>query len=125
MTDYFLKICKTIGVPVAMVKTEWGTDIITFLGLLLNGNNFTVTVPEDKRIQTVNMIEAILSKKKAPIKELERLARTLNFLGRAIYPGRAFTRRMYSKFTGTIMSGKKYHHVKLDEEFKSDCRVWL
>lgn len=52
----------------------------------------------------------------------------LNFLSWAIFPGRAFTRSMYAKYSRTIndKSGKfkKYHHVRLDQEFKFDCDVW-
>ena len=58
---------------------------------------------------------------------MERLAGYLNFLTRAIYPGRTFTRRMYAKFK-TTKEGKHlkgYHHVTLDAKFKADCQTWL
>ena len=50
------------------------------------------------------------------------------FFDKAIFPGRAFTRRMYAKF-GTILDGKntkwkKYYHARLDGEFKFDCEIW-
>ena len=57
----------------------------------------------------------------------KKFARHLNFINRAIVPGRAFTRRMYAKFSG-IKDGnmmlKQHHHVKLDKEFKMDCKIW-
>ena len=59
-------------------------------------------------------------------------------------PGRTFMRRMYSKFAGIVDYKqksmrhmwpetankvsprlKKYHHVRLDKEFKSDCKAWI
>ena len=59
----------------------------------------------------------------------------LNFLNKAIPPGRVFTRRMYSKFANLPNSGrypqlvfdklKQHHHIRLDQEFKADCQVWL
>ena len=33
----FLDLCKDIGIPVALEKTEWGTMVIVFLGILLDG----------------------------------------------------------------------------------------
>lgn len=36
-------------------------------------------------------------------------------------PGRAFTRRFYSKM-GRL---KPHHHVRVDAEMKSDCKTWL
>ena len=67
----------------------------------------------------------------------------------AIVPGRAFTRRMYAKFSPVIQTplfGKKlplkehkletvpikkgsslklHHHVNLDAEFRQDCQMWI
>ena len=76
------------------------------------------------------------------MKELQILCGYLNFLNKAIYPGRVFTRRMYAKYANVVdyrMSEsstdsqhhieywklKQYHHVRLDREFKADCKVWL
>ena len=50
----------------------------------------------------------------------------------AIVLGRAFTRRMYAKFSGTNVKMtstggtllKPYHHIKLDNEFRLDCKMW-
>ena len=47
----------------------------------------------------------------------------LNFLSKAILPGRAFTRRIYCKFAGEKL--KQHHHVKVDDELRSHCMVWL
>ena len=47
----------------------------------------------------------------------------LNFLNKAIVPGRAFTRMMYKKLTVTNAAGEKlkqHHHVTIDK----DCKVW-
>ena len=75
----------------------------------------------------------MLDKKSATVRELQGLAGLLNFLHRAIVPGRAFTRRMYAKFShiidkngnkvaGTIL--RPHHHIRLDAEFKADCNIW-
>ena len=37
MVREFLRICEIIGFPVSHDKTEWGTDRIVFLGILLDG----------------------------------------------------------------------------------------
>ena len=63
------------------------------------------------------------------MQEIQQLCGYLNFLNRAIFPGRAFTRRMYSKFAHIINEQedsrlKAHHHVHLDGEFRADCLVW-
>ena len=58
---------------------------------------------------------------------VQKLTGILNFLNRAIVPGRVFTRRMYAKISTCSNNGKKlkqYHHVSVDSEFKKDCLVW-
>ena len=125
----FLTICKRVGFPVSMEKTEWASTKVIFLGILIDGKNKLLLLPEDKRLQSINLICEITSKRTVKIKKLEKLAGHLNFLCKAVFPGRVFIRRMYLKFTNlTNKSGrqlKDFHHVAVDAEFKADCAVWL
>ena len=41
----FLDICKDINFPVALEKTFWGTNLLTFLGLLLDTVSQGVCIP--------------------------------------------------------------------------------
>ena len=73
------------------------------------------------------------------VKDIQALCGYLNFLNRAIYPGRVFTRRMYAKYSGLVQTKvgcdraalsikyypKPHHHIKLNAKFKQDCQVWL
>ena len=126
----FLSTCKTICFPVAQEKTEWpsSNSLIVFLGVLLDGRNFRLCVPIKKRNKALNMLQLIEAKKKATVKELQRLTGTLNFLTRIFHLGRTFTRCMYAKYAAvTDKRGKPlkhYHHVKIDDEFKNDYGVW-
>ena len=121
----FLKICDRLGVPIAKEKTEWGATKMVFLGLLLDGVNRLVTVPQEKVVKVTNWLNHMVSKRQARVKELQGLAGLLNFITRAIVPGRAFTRRMCAKFSDKLEVLKPYRHITLDREFKEDCRVWL
>ena len=125
MVERFLDLCSQLGVPVAEDKTEWSSIRIIFLGILLDGEKCVLSIPEDKRIRAINMLELMINKKKTTVKEIEKLAGYLNFLNRAIVPGRAFTRRMYAKFTNQKQHLRSYHHLKIDAKFKKDCEVWL
>ena len=126
MVDTFLELCVSLNVPVAQAKTEWPTNVIIFLGILLNGVLHFLAIPEDKRCTALNLLRNCIDKKKATVKDLQRLTGVLIFLNSAIVPGRAFTHHMYSKFSGKqSKSLKQYHHVCLDREFKDDCRMWV
>ena len=74
------------------------------------------------------MITRILSRKsgKLTLLELQKLCGFLNFLCRAIVPGRAFTRRLYALLTGKVGSAMKpHHHLKLKQETRMDLELWL
>ena len=127
MVSQFMNLCDQLGVPLAMEKTEPAALSTVFLGILLIGDKFVMAVSEDKCLKALNMAGLLLSKKKARAKCLQKFMGFLNFLNKAIFPGRAFTRRMYAKFSlhkdGSPM--KPYHHVYSDKEFKNDCQMWV
>ena len=52
----FLQICDQIGCPVSEEKTEWGTEYITFLGILLDGKHHQLAIPQEKQIKAINTI---------------------------------------------------------------------
>ena len=136
MVRMFIQLCDTIKFPVSMEKTEWASLSIVFLGIMLDGHRFQLSVPLEKRNRAINMIRHFLVKKKAKICEIQGLAGLLNFMNKAIFPGRVFTRRMYAEFEGCIIkkgnnivtrTGKTlrpYHHINLNSEFRFDCKVW-
>ena len=118
--DIFLKICVIINFPVSLGKTVWGTQVLLFLGMLLNTVMQTVSIPEEKKNKAVGMIEAMLAKCKTIVLQLTGL---LNFICRTACPERAFTRRFYAKIANQKL--KQNHHIKVDKEIKWDCRTWL
>ena len=122
----FLNICSAINFPVSMEKTFWGTHIITFLGLMIDSLNQIICIPVQKVDKAKTMINYLLNKqtKKAKVKEIQELAGFLNFLCKAIVPGRAFTRRLYALTEGKL-EHKKNHHVRITKEVEADLELWL
>ena len=139
----FLQICEQIGFPIAMEKMEWATEVLTFLGIFLDGRHYVLSIPLEKRDKAISLLNKMLRKNKTTIWDLQALCGYLNFLGKAIYLGRVFTRRMYAKYANLVQTKlagygtdhddmtvvkfhpKPFHHIKLDTEFKRDCQVWL
>ena len=135
MIQNFLSLYEEVRVPIAMEKTEWATEIIVFLGILLDGRHLVMAIPLEKKNLAVQMLTEMIQKRSATVKDLQCLCGLLNFIGRAVVPGRTFTRRMYSKYTGVVnLEGshnvneyklRQHHHMRLDSEFKLDCKIWL
>ena len=143
----FLQICAEVGVPISEEKTEWSLTRIVFLGVLLDGVWMFLAIPDENCRKAINLLCCIIDKKKCTVRELQSLCGYLNFLNKAIYPGRVFMRRMYAKYAHLCITEKNWqsrkepkcqiqqnetdiklkphHHIKLDAEFKADCKVWL
>ena len=121
----FIALCTEINFPVSLDKTFWGTTCLTFLGLLIDTLRQIVAIPDDKLLKGKVLIMEILRKKKVTIHKLQSLCGLLNFLGRSVVPGRAFTRRLYVAYSLDNCSLKAHHHVKVVQEVKLDLEMWL
>ena len=72
------------------------------------------------------MINQLLKRKssKATLLELQKICGFLNFLGKCVIPGRAFTQRLYIHTANDNGKLKPYHYIKLSGEMKKDLRMW-
>lgn len=79
--DEFMEICEVIGMPLSPEKTCWATQIIIFLGMLINTLTQTISIPVEKRDRALGEIDIVLRSKKITVHELQKLTGLLNFLG--------------------------------------------
>ena len=124
----FLEVCGAIQFPVSEEKTFWRCTRMIFLGLLLDTLTQTICIPAEKIEKAKNLIEKVMNNKnkKITLKDLQSLTGFLNFLGKAIIPGRAFTRRLYSVEDRAVGKKlKKHHHIAVDKEMRMDLKMWL
>ena len=120
----FINICNTINFPYSEEKTFWGSNLITFLGLLIDTKRQLICVPVEKVYKGRYLIQKMLAakKNKTTVRELQELTGFLNFLCKAIIPGRVFTRRLYAHVHSAMNPG---HHVYINKEMKADLNMWL
>ena len=125
--DLFLSICGQINFPVSLEKTVFSTTQIVFLGMLIDTVHQLVLIPSDKIAKVRELFTKALGKdsRKITLKQLQQICSFLNFLGKSILPGRAFTRRLYAA-TGTKQGKlKPHHHIRLTADMRSDLAMWL
>ena len=48
MVNCFIQICEELNCPLSIEKTEWATEIIIFLGVLLDSRRRILAIPEEK-----------------------------------------------------------------------------
>lgn len=117
----FIGICENLNLPLSDEKTCWATQLIIFLGLLIDTVSQSISIPQDKIDRGRSELNLILRSKKITVHQLQKLTGLLNFFCRAVVPGRAFTRRLYAKMRGL----RKHHHLRVDKEMKADMKTWL
>ena len=92
-----ITICSIINCPLSLEKTEYAESYKVFLGVLMNGKDKVLSIPLEKRNRALELLNYTIDNRKVKIKFIQKLTGTLNFLNRAIVPGRVFTRGMYAK----------------------------
>ena len=102
--DDFTEIMGRIGMPVAEEKTLLPTQLLVYLGLLLDLLRQVLTIPDDKREHCIQLIEDIISAHRARstviVKTVQQLAGHLNFICQAIPAGRTFLSGLYAMMSG-------------------------
>ena len=120
--EKFLEICAKIKFPVAVEKTHWATTRLVFLGLLIDTVLQKICVPIEKIKKLLEIIQWTLERKKITLKALQSLCGHLNFVCKAVIPGRTFTRRLYFATAGKHL--RPYHHIRMSKQIKDDLRMW-
>ena len=124
-TQLFMEICEQINFPLSEDKMETATMRLVFLGLLVDTVKQMIMLPKEKLQKGITLLTEMLNKKsrKVTIHDLQKLCGFLNFLGKAVVPGRAFTRRLYAYTKSNIL--KPHHHVHFLGELHADMTMWL
>ena len=117
----FLTICKDIGVPIAPEKTVGPLQTLPFVGINLDSTNMTASLPEDKVLKFIGIIEECLATKSITLSKLQSLCGMLNYACGILPQARAFNRRLYDLSIGL---SKPYYRVKMSKEVKCDLQVW-
>jgi len=106
----------------AVDKLELPTTCIVFLGLLIDSQRMEIRVPGDKIMKAQALINCLAGRKRVTLRELQSAIGTLQFLCKAIRPGRVFLQRLIAL---TRAVSKPFHHVNLSKGARQDVAAWL
>jgi hypothetical protein len=117
----FLRVCKLLGIPVAMEKVDGPATIIIFLGLELDSVLQQIRLPLEKLTAILAELEEWTHRTKATKRQLLSLIGKLSFAARAVPAGRLFIRRLITLSTKVQ---RLHHHIRLNEEARADIAWW-
>ncbi len=109
-----LSTFHTINIPIAKGKTQGPSQVIEFMGILLDTIKMQARLPQDNvnRLQTT--LEQFQHRRSCTLKELQSLIGTLNFACGVVPPGRSSLQRMIDLKRNVQ---KPHHHIKLSSGF--------
>ena len=85
--------------PVAKEKTLGPTDLLEYLGLILNFVAQCLEIPEKKRVKCLTLVQRVITahkqKKRLTVKVIQQTAGILNFICQALPAGRPFLASLY------------------------------
>ena len=116
-----LAIFNDLNIPVATEKLDGPTTRLVFLGVEIDTAEMVLRLPTQKLLELQDLVERWMGKKACYLYELQSLAGKLQHACKVVRPGRTFLRRVFEMMHVT---GKKYHHVRLNAGFRSDITWW-
>lgn len=121
LLDTFIQLCNQLGVPLAGEKMEGPATIITFLGLTIDTNRMQVRVPAEKVAKALKLINNLIERKRIRLRTLQSVIGSLQFLCKAIKPGRPFLQRLIALTRGI---SKPFYSVRISPGAKLDAIMW-
>ena len=115
------EVFASFGLTVNPEKTEGPTEQITFLGIVINSNNQTLSCPPSRVQEIKDILKATLLRSFLKRKQAESLIGKLSFAAKVLPGARPFTRSMIDSLHESPIRSKP---VQITEEFKEDLRFW-
>jgi len=116
-----LIVCNKLGLPLHPKKCEGPATSLVVLGILLNSEDLTARLPEDKLIALKSLIQSWVPRRWCNRHQLESLIGHLHHAAKVVWPGRSFIRRMIDLL---CCFRNKNHPIRLNKEFRQDLLWW-
>ena len=127
--NQFYDIMARIGMPVVKEKMLGPTQLLEYLGLLIDMLNQCVGIPEKKRLSCLAAVQSLLDYKlnrvTITIREIQQVAGKLNFICQALPVDKPFLHDLYALTRGTPSKpAKQGHHRWITTSVFSDMLMF-
>ena len=116
-----LKVFMSLRVPTVASKTLGPSQVLEFMGVVLDSNRMEARLPEDKLARIRQLLDSFTDRRSARLLDLQSLIGTLQFACRVVVPGRTFLQRIINLTRGVK---NRFHHIRLNKEFSRDIQMW-
>ena len=116
-----LNVLRTLGIPIAVHKTEGPDTVLVFLGIDVDTTNFELRLPEVKLTRLRGQLLSWSTKKSCRRRELESLLGHLSHASTVVRHGQTFLRQLFSSL-GCVRSN--HHFIPLNAGAREDILWW-
>ena len=116
-----LKAFMSLRASLVASKTLGPSQVLEFMGIVLDTNRMEVRLPEDKLSRTRELLKSFQGRRSVRLVELQSLIGTLQFACKVVVPGRTFLQRIINLTWGVP---SRFHHIRLNREFFKDINMW-
>ena len=110
-----------LNIPVAEDKIAGPAQQVPYLGILINTQNLTMSIPPDKIAETMEKMHIWCTRRTCTQVQLQSLVGKLTFFAKAIRPGRMFTRSLIDLI---YTVHRPNHHITLTKLARADIQWW-
>ena len=116
-----IRVCKVLGVPLAIDKVSGPSTTLEFLGIILDTSKMEARLPAEKLARTQQTVTEWLDKRNAKKREILSLVGVLQHAAKVVPSGRTFVSRMYA--TAAKVEELDFY-TRLNKGFQSDLWWW-
>jgi hypothetical protein len=118
-------LCKAfqdLQIPLAKEKIIGPTKQIIYLGIEINSDELSISIPDDKYKELMISLPKWLYKRNCTKQQLLSIIGKLSFVCKVVRPGRIFLRRLINL---SMTVDKLHHHIDLNKQALADFQWWL
>ena len=116
-----LRVFMSLKAPVVASKTIGPSQVIEFMGIVLDSVHMVARLPQDKLAQINELLSSFKKRRSVHLVELQSLISTLQFACKVVVPGWTFFQHAINLTRGVPIL---FHHVRLNREFFKDLDMW-
>ena len=120
--DTVVKLLRFLGFHVAYEKLVSPSQIVTYLGIIIDSTRMELRLPEGKLVKLVKQLDCLENKNRVSKKDLESLGGLLSHCSHIIRGGKIFCKNVYKLYKELISRNLRY--IRLTPRVKDDLRWW-
>ena len=116
----FEGLCSKLGLKLAPEKSSFPSTLMEWLGFIFDSQNMTITIPQSKLAEIVDLARTWTYRKRATRHDLQVLAGKLMYVSHCVIPARKFMSRVLAALRSAPSTG----YVGVDCELRRDV-TWF